>query len=180
VTRPAGPTAVIVRAAAPARVAEALRGAVGLTLRGDPVLVVLGDAAAALADTPALARAVATLTSFGHPVVRGDAAIAAAVAGAAAVEVWSERASLRTSEPPNRPARRSSPQPADRHGGFAEGGVAVTLHLVRHAEPPPGVIAAADQVLYDRDGAWQTRDGAPVPDEALVDLLFRAARVAVW
>lgn len=81
-------TAVIVRTAIPARVAEALRGAVGLTLRGDPVVVVLGDAAAAQADSPALARAVATLTSFGHPVHRGDAAIAPAVRAAAAVEVW--------------------------------------------------------------------------------------------
>jgi hypothetical protein len=77
--------AVIVRATAPARVAEALRGAVGLTLRGDRVEAVLGDDAP---DTPAIARAVATLTSFGYPVQRGDAAIAPAIAAADAVEVW--------------------------------------------------------------------------------------------
>ena len=78
-------TAVIVRTAAPARVAEALRGAVGLTLRGDAVVVVLADAAAPHAEP----RAVATLTSFGHPVRVGDAAIGAAVRAATAVEVWS-------------------------------------------------------------------------------------------
>lgn len=81
-------TAVIVRSTESARVAEALRGAVGLTLRGDPVVVVLGDGAAALAETPALARAIATLTSFGHPVRYGDAVIAEVVRAAAAVEVW--------------------------------------------------------------------------------------------
>jgi hypothetical protein len=76
--------AVIVRSTDRARVAEALRAAVGLTLRGDRVLAVLADGAAE-ADP----RAVATLTSFGYTVARGDAAIAAAVAGADAIEVWS-------------------------------------------------------------------------------------------
>jgi hypothetical protein len=77
--------AVIVRSTAPAKIAEALRGAVGLTLRGDRVVVVLADAAVPHAD----ARAVATLTSFGHPVEHGDAAIAPALRDAHAVEVWS-------------------------------------------------------------------------------------------
>jgi hypothetical protein len=54
-----------------------------------------------------------------------------------------------------------------------------TLHLVRGAEPPHGVVAEGDRVLYDRDGAWT--DGAHVvTDEELVDLVFLAARVAVW
>jgi len=79
---------VLVRTAVPARIAEALRGAVGLTLRGDPVVVVLGDEAVPLAGAAALARAVATLTSFGHPVHLGDAHVAAALAAATAVEVW--------------------------------------------------------------------------------------------
>jgi len=80
--------AVIVRSAEPARVAEALRGAVGLTLRGDAVRVALAGGAAA-ANHPAIARAVATLTSFGHPVAAGDAAVAEALLAADAVEVWS-------------------------------------------------------------------------------------------
>jgi hypothetical protein len=57
--------------------------------------------------------------------------------------------------------------------------VVVTLHLVRGAEPPDGVVQPADLVLHERDGAW-TRDGAPLSDADLVDLVFRAARVAVW
>ena len=55
----------------------------------------------------------------------------------------------------------------------------MTLHLVRHAEPPPGVVAATDLVLHEQDGAW-IRDGASLSDADLVDLLFHAARVAVW
>jgi hypothetical protein len=54
-----------------------------------------------------------------------------------------------------------------------------TLHLVRGAEPPDGVVGDGDRVLYDRDGAWT--DGARrLTDEELVDLVFLAARVAVW
>jgi hypothetical protein len=76
--------AVIVRSPDVAKVAEALRGAVGLTLRGDQVAVVLADDAGA--PDP---RAVATLTSFGYPVIRGSGAIPAAIAAANAIEVWS-------------------------------------------------------------------------------------------
>jgi hypothetical protein len=74
--------AVIVRSPDSARVAEALRGAVGLTLRGDRVEVVL--CAGAAAPDP---RAVATLTSFGYPVTAGDPA--ELLARADAIEVWS-------------------------------------------------------------------------------------------
>lgn len=56
----------------------------------------------------------------------------------------------------------------------------MTLHLVRHAAPPDGVVDAADLVLYERDGAWTTRDGAALSDDDLVTHLFRADRVAVW
>lgn len=76
---------VIVRSEEPAKIAEALRGAVGLTLRRDRVRVILADAAAPHADP----RAVATLTSFGHPVEIGDAHVADAIADADAIEVWS-------------------------------------------------------------------------------------------
>lgn len=56
----------------------------------------------------------------------------------------------------------------------------MTLHLVRHAPPPPGVVADGDPVLYDRDGAWASPSGDPLSDEAVLDLLFRADRVVVW
>ncbi|MCB9563918.1 MAG: hypothetical protein H6708_26275 [Kofleriaceae bacterium] len=54
-----------------------------------------------------------------------------------------------------------------------------TLHLVRGEAPPPGVVAAGDRVVYERDRAWHL-DGAPLADEALVALVFAARRVAVW
>jgi hypothetical protein len=80
--------AVIVRAADPDRVAEALRAAVGLGLRGDRVHVVL--AAGAVAGHGQAARALATLRMLGHEVDMdaGAAAEASAVRAADAVEVW--------------------------------------------------------------------------------------------
>jgi hypothetical protein len=78
---------VVVRAGDPARVAEALRAALGLTLRGDPVLALV-DAGAPL--SPAAERAAATLRSFGHEVLVGAPpdTVAARVRAARAVEVW--------------------------------------------------------------------------------------------
>jgi hypothetical protein len=82
--------AVIVRASRPERVAEALRAALGLGLRGDRVEVVVADAAlAAIASGhPGIERALATLAQLGHGVARGDAHMAAALRRAHAVEVW--------------------------------------------------------------------------------------------
>jgi len=74
--------AVIVRATAPARVAEALRAALGLTLRGDRVRVVLGGP-----PPPEGARAAATLAAFGYP-LDGPDALAEVVRAADAIEVW--------------------------------------------------------------------------------------------
>jgi hypothetical protein len=71
-------TAVVVRTRDPARAAEALRAAVGLTLRGDTVALV------ALSPLPAderVARALATLRALGQPV---DAPLAEADR----IEVW--------------------------------------------------------------------------------------------
>lgn len=78
--------AVIIRAASADRVAEALRAAVGLCLRGDRIEVVLG----AGKDHAQVARAIATLRMLGHQVVDtdDDAATARAVRAADAVEVW--------------------------------------------------------------------------------------------
>lgn len=87
--------AVIVRAAHPDRVSEALRAAVGLSLRGDRVHVVLAAAAARSAAAHAqAARALATLCMLGHDVIGADAdtdadtAEADAVRMADAIEVW--------------------------------------------------------------------------------------------
>jgi hypothetical protein len=75
---------VIVRATDPARIAEALRAGVGLTLRGDEVRVFT-------AALPASAtRAADTLRAFGHDVIEDapPAAIEAAIRDADAIEVW--------------------------------------------------------------------------------------------
>lgn len=82
--------AVIIRTPQRARVAEALRAALGLMLRGDEVLVVLADAAraATTSQDPAIDRALATLQTLGHLVLVGDAHIAPALRKAHAVEVW--------------------------------------------------------------------------------------------
>ena len=80
--------AVIVRSRDPRRIAEALRGAVGLTLRGDRVCVALAPDVPRTGDRDVV-RAIATLTSFGYPVSHEPDAIARALAEADAVEVWS-------------------------------------------------------------------------------------------
>jgi hypothetical protein len=83
------PTLVVVATADPAGQAEALRAALGLTLRGAAVEVVFVAAVAPLA--PHAHRAVATLRLFGHLVADGPGAaatLADAVDRAGAVEVW--------------------------------------------------------------------------------------------
>jgi hypothetical protein len=91
------PVLVIVRTRDPHRQAEALRAALGLTLRGARVEVAIEAASTASAAedvdpvlaTPLARRAAETLRSFGHPVgiVAGEA-LAAALARAGRVEVW--------------------------------------------------------------------------------------------
>jgi hypothetical protein len=91
------PVLVVVRTRDPHRQAEALRAALGLTLRGARVEVAIEvaieanraeDVDRALA-TPLARRAADTLRSFGYPVgaLAGEA-LAAALARAARVEVW--------------------------------------------------------------------------------------------
>ncbi len=72
---------VIARTVDPHRQAEALRAALGLTLRGAIVEVVVTGPLL----TPLAERAAATLRSFGH-VVASD--LSAALSRADAVEVW--------------------------------------------------------------------------------------------
>jgi len=74
--------AVIVNATDPHRQAEALRAALGLTLRGARVEVVVDGVLA----SPLARRAAETLVSFGHRVGPDD--VAAVIRRADAVEVW--------------------------------------------------------------------------------------------
>ena len=75
-------TLVIVRTRDPHRQAEALRAALGLTLRGATVEVVVAGELL----TPLARRSAETLRSFGHAV--GDSDLAGALARADRVEVW--------------------------------------------------------------------------------------------
>jgi hypothetical protein len=73
-------TLVIVETLDPHRQSEALRAALGLTLRGAHVQVVVGELL-----TPLAIRSAETLRSFGHEV---GVELRDALAGADAVEVW--------------------------------------------------------------------------------------------
>lgn len=72
---------VVARARDPHRQAEALRAALGLTLRGARVEVVVDEPL----RSPLAERAAATLRTFGYPV---GVPLADALARADAVEVW--------------------------------------------------------------------------------------------
>jgi uncharacterized membrane protein len=72
---------IIAQTRDPHRQAEALRAALGVTLRGGHVEVVVDEPLL----TPLAERAAATLRSFGHVV---GAELADALARAGAVEVW--------------------------------------------------------------------------------------------
>ena len=74
--------AVIVQTTDPHRQAEALRAALGLTLRGARVEVIVH----APLVSPLARRAADTLVSFGHRV--GAGSIAEAIRSAKAIEVW--------------------------------------------------------------------------------------------
>jgi hypothetical protein len=73
---------VIARSRDPHRQSEALRAALGLTLRGASVEVVVDEPLL----TPLAQRSADTLRSFGHAVGNGD--LVEALGRADAVEVW--------------------------------------------------------------------------------------------
>lgn len=142
---------LVVASPDPATVDEALRAAVGLTLRGDALTVVL-DPATAL-DRPATARARATLALFHHHVTAAPDALAAAL-DADALEIWGT--------PTPTPPTPTPPTPAARRRTL--------LHLVRPGHRAASV-ATADQVLHLDDA---------LDDDRLLDLVLAADAVAVW
>lgn len=86
---------VVVEAGSPDRASEALRAAIGLGLRGDPVEVLLTGAAAAHAGggDARIARALGTLAELGRAArVAGPDEVAARIARARAVELWTDGA----------------------------------------------------------------------------------------
>lgn len=81
--------AVAVTTREPARIAEALRAAVGLGLRGDEVTVAFAGSAAPsdASSEPAAAKALATLRALGRR-IEGPEGLAEILTRADAVEVW--------------------------------------------------------------------------------------------
>jgi hypothetical protein len=85
---------VVITARDPERVAEGLRAAVGLGLRGDPVDTLL--VSAPLPDDPRIARALGTLERLGRPARTASLEEARAAARSArAAEVWTDPGSPR-------------------------------------------------------------------------------------
>ncbi|MCG8418291.1 MAG: hypothetical protein MJE77_10150 [Proteobacteria bacterium] len=88
---PAKHIAVVICTGDRARVAEALRAAVGLGLRGDAIDVVMDRPARAIVESsdPAIDRAVATLVQLGHRIHRQPAMRSSdLIHRADAIEVW--------------------------------------------------------------------------------------------
>lgn len=102
---------------------EALRAAVGLTLRGDAITVIVDPAADA--TDPEAMRARATLAAFGHTIA-GPAALSGAL-DAEAVEVWGAW-------------HHEDPEPVSPR-------TRVVLHVVRPGRRPAGV-APEDRVVH--------------------------------
>jgi len=151
---------VLARALAPQRQSEALRAALGLTLRGATVVTFVEGPL----QTPLAERAAATLRSFGHPVAH--AIVPADLAAADAIEVW-------TDEVPE-PVPELEPVPA---------ATLSTLHLVRsgaHPRLPPGdwLVDLDRRQLADR-GTPPLPPG-PITYDQLVDLIAAARRVVTW
>lgn len=143
-------TLIYAHTADPHRQAEALRAALGVTLRGAEVEVVLDEPP----KTPLAQRAATTLQSFGHAVSqRGE------LGSADVVEVWTGPENVGASAS----VRATSPAAGRRR----------TLHLVRpNGVLPDGAVADGDAVVYLKDG--------PVDHDHLIERIFSADRVITW
>lgn len=146
-------TLIYAHTADPHRQSEALRAALGVTLRGAEVEVVLDEPP----QTPLAQRAATTLQSFGHSV---GSKLADALPGADVVEVWTGPETVSVGGNATSPAAPVAPAKQR------------TLHLVRNANGalPDGVVAAGDDVVY--------LEGADHDD--LLQRIFTADRVITW
>lgn len=179
-------TLVVASATDPRRQDEALRAALGLTLRGAHVEVwVIGAVETALGS-----RTLATLALAGHELVMD---LPGALARADAVEVWTDDPppaaapawpvsadALAIWSPPvpagvpvRREVRLDPPTPRG-----------VTLHLVRAGATAHGVLEP-DWIVELPERALADRGTPPLPpgplsDDQLVQLVFAADRVVTW
>jgi hypothetical protein len=149
---------VVIGAGPAPTAAEALRAAVGLTLRGDQVTVVADERADL--GTAAAQRAVATLAMFGHrrrPWAELDLALDADV-----IEVWGgATAAPVTPVMPVTPVRSVRPAAPVRDRPL--------LHLLRPGHQAP-TASAGDLVLH-----LDEHD-----DDALLEHILAATAVVVW
>lgn len=156
---------VVIGAGPSVAVAEGLRAAVGLTLRGDRVVVAIVDEAVAAAGADA-ARAAATLALFHHPVrsLGRDPAAATAALAADVVELWAGAADAL----------------ATTAGGPAAilDGPGARLHLLRPGRRVP-LAAPRDAVLHLPSAADAAADDDDHHD-AVLDAILAAGAVLVW
>ncbi|HVK83357.1 MAG TPA: hypothetical protein VM513_04570 [Kofleriaceae bacterium] len=162
-------TVIVVRTSDPHRQSEALRAALGVTLRGAAIEVVIDEPP----HTPLAQRATDTLRAFGHAVGPADD-MGEKLARADVVEVWTMTTAPTTSPTSTSPIRGASPpRPRGR-----------ILHLVR-SEPPVGAVAEGDWVVY-LDAMRLAGSGrpplpaGPIDHDQLVQLSFAADLVVTW
>lgn len=166
---------MIVQARAPHRVDEAMRAALGLTLRGAAVAVRVRPERL----TGALARrAAATLTMFGHEV--GEMVGRAAEA----VEVWTEADSETDSETETGTEAETETGTGAGGGDGRETRVGFVLHLVRRGgrwEAAEGdwVVDLEEPPVLRAHGAPPLAPGA-LQWRQLRDLIAAAALVITW
>lgn len=196
----------LVVARRPARVEEALRAALGASLRGGAVTVWL---AATGARTPLARRALGVLQTFGHAVSEGGGR--PALDEADAVEVWTEAGGEREAEagaeveaeappPPewglpkeleagnsDAPPEPAAPELPSVAEAAPPSPRLPTLHLLREGARVPAALLGAGDWLVTLGGAPRLhRHGAPplAPGPLSFDELHRllglAARVVTW
>lgn len=163
---------VIVAATEPARVAEALRAAVGLCLRGGGVKVLCGPAARAVIEAGARAdvtRAVATLRELGHDVgAATPATVARAVSAADVIEHWTDGGADDAFDDAEGLRHVVAPE-SPRRAVIARGPASATA-------PTDGFAA----IVADRRSGTFTARGRAVDSDEVIALLFAADAAIVW
>lgn len=178
-------TLVVVRTSDPHRQSEALRAALGVTLRGAEVEVVLDEPP----RTPLAQRAVDTLRAFGH-VVGPSNDLVRDLARADAIEVWTTTAPTTTAPTTTAltttavsiPAASTPAASASAASTFSRPRGRI-LHLARSALPAG--VAEGDWVVY-LDAMRLAPVGSPplpagaIDHDQLVQLTFAADLVVTW
>jgi hypothetical protein len=152
---------ILVRTESAAVAREAVRAALGATLRGARVtLVIPAEARAQVGD---FARSCAHLELCGGAVVEGLSGVPVG-----RVEVWTG-------------ADSGSGSGSDSDSGSDSGsGSGARLHLVRAAPPPEALVGPEDRVLRREPHGFADRLGQPLDSRAVLALLFAHDDAIVW